>query len=139
QIRQQLAEERARAEILDMHDKIEDERASGQRLDEIATKLNLPLRTIEAIDRSGRGPDRAAIADVPGGTELVNNLFVTDVGVENDPIQQPGGGFIWYEVAGVTPARDRTLDEVRSAVETRWREEQVAERVRQKADAMLEK
>lgn len=139
QIRQQLAEERARAEILDMHDKIEDERASGQRLDEIATKLNLPLRTIEAIDRSGRGPDGAAIADVPGGTELVNNLFVTDVGVENDPIQQPGGGFIWYEVAGVTPARDRTLDEVRSAVETRWREEQVAERVRQKADAMLEK
>ena len=45
--------------------KVEDELASGARLDEVATKLNLPYRTIDAIDRSGRDPAGNPVADLP--------------------------------------------------------------------------
>ena len=42
--------------------------------------------------------------------------FATDVGVDNDPIDADGG-YVWYDVAAITPARDRTLDEVKGPVD----------------------
>jgi peptidyl-prolyl cis-trans isomerase D len=48
-------------------------------------------------------------------------------------MQLPGGGYIWYEVAGITPSRERTFDEVKERVETRWRDDQTAERLQTKA------
>ena len=48
-------------------------------------------------------------------------------------------GYVWYEVAGITPARDRTLDEVKDKVEARWREDEIATRLKAKAAQMLDK
>src|SRR4051812_31726528 len=67
EIKQTMATDRARGEIGTVHDKIEDERAGGSRLTEIAQKLNLKGRTIEAIDRQGRDPDGKQITDLPAG------------------------------------------------------------------------
>src|SRR4029453_1808372 len=49
------------------------------------------------------------------------------------------GGYIWYEISGITPERDRTLDEVKEQVEARWREDEVASRLRTKATQLLDK
>ena len=40
---------------------------------------------------------------------------------------------------GITPPRDRTLDEVKDQVEARWREDQVASRLRTKATELVQK
>ena len=40
---------------------------------------------------------------------------------------------------GITPSRDRTLDEVKDQVTARWRDEQVATRLRAKAKELVEK
>jgi peptidyl-prolyl cis-trans isomerase D len=61
------------------------------------------------------------------------------VGIEADPVQIPNGGFVWYEVAGITPARDRSLDEVKPQVEARWRDDQIAKRLKAKADDIAAK
>ena len=67
QIKTELAEARAKSEISSLRDKIEDERAAGSTLTEAAKKLGLSVINIEAVDRSGRGPDgklnRGAAAD----------------------------------------------------------------------------
>jgi peptidyl-prolyl cis-trans isomerase D len=42
-------------------------------------------------------------------------------------------------VEGVTPARDRTLDEVRSEVEQHWREDQISQRLKAKAADLIDK
>ena len=52
--------------------------------------------------------------------------FASDVGVDNDPIETDGGGHIWHSVSGITPSRDRTLDEVKDVVEEHWREDEIA-------------
>jgi peptidyl-prolyl cis-trans isomerase D len=139
EIKQGMATDRARAEISSIHDKIEDERAAGSRLTEIAQKLNLKARTIDAVDRQGRDPEGKPIADLPGGGNVVSNAFNSDVGVENEPVQIQGGGYLWFEVMGVKPSRERTLDEVRPRVEQRWREDQVAERLKTKASEIVDK
>jgi peptidyl-prolyl cis-trans isomerase D len=139
EIKQELALDAAKNEIATLHDKIEDERASGLTLAEAAQKLKLQSRTIDAVDRSGRAPDGTLIADLPKGVDLVSNAFASDVGVETDPLQIPSGGYVWYEVQGVTPSRDRTLDEVKDQVEARWRESEIAARLKDKAKELTEK
>jgi peptidyl-prolyl cis-trans isomerase D len=140
ELKKDLAAERAKAEMLNMHDKVEDERLGGATLADIAKKLNLKLRTIEAVDRSGQGLDGKPVADLPQGVDLLSAAFNADQGAENDPLQIPqSGGYVWYEVAGITPARDRPLDEVKQQVETRWRNDQIAARLKAKAEEMLEK
>jgi peptidyl-prolyl cis-trans isomerase D len=139
EVKQTLATERARGEMAQRHDKIEDERAAGLRLTEVAQKLNLTARTFEAVDRQGRDPEGKPVADFPTGVDVLGAAFRSDMGVENEPLQMAGGGYIWFEVAGVKPSRERTLDEVRPRVEERWREDQVSERLKAKANEMLEK
>ncbi len=139
EIKREVALERARAELMGRHDKIEDERASGMQLAEVAQKLGLQAQTIEAVDRSGRDPTGQPVADLPRGVDLISNAFMTQVGVEADALEVPGGGYVWYEVVSVQPSRDRTFDEVKERVEQRWREEQVSQALRTAAAAMVEK
>jgi len=139
QIKREIAENRAKIEIGNLRDKFEDERAAGATLAETAKKLSLKSRTIDAVDRSGRGPDGAPIADLPKTPDAVAAAFATDVGVDNDPLQLPNGGYLWYDVTGITPARERTLDEVKEQVETRWRDDEIAKRLQAKTEDMLGK
>ena len=139
QIKREIAESRAKTEIGNLRDKFEDERAAGSTLAETAKKLGLKSRTIDAVDRSGRAPDGKPIADLPKTPDAIAAAFASDVGVDNDPLQLPNGGYLWYDVTGITPARDRTLDEVKDQVEARWRDDEVGKRLKAKADDMVGK
>jgi peptidyl-prolyl cis-trans isomerase D len=139
QIKQQLAEVRARTTIGSLRDKVEDERAAGSTLAETAKKLGLKAVDIAAIDRSGRGLDGKPVADLPNAQAVVNAVFSSDVGVDTDALQLPGGGYVYYDVTGVTPAHDRPLDEVKEQVATRWRDDEIAKRLQSKSDDLLGK
>lgn len=138
QLRNDLALERAKTQVGDIHDKIEDERAGGASLEEAAAKLKLPVVTIDAVDRSGRNPQGKPIGNLPRAADVVRAAFASDVGVDNDPIDADGG-YVWYDVAGVTPAHDRTLDEVKNEVEQHWRDDEIASRLKAKAAAFVDK
>jgi len=69
---------------------------------------------------------------------VISTAFASDVGVDNDPIQADGG-YVWYDVVAITPAHDRTLDEVKNQVEARWREDEIASRLKAKATDILDK
>jgi peptidyl-prolyl cis-trans isomerase D len=139
EIRQAMSVDRARGEIASRHDKIEDERAGGAHLTEIAQKLNLNAITIPAVDRNGLDPEGKRVGAFPQGANPLSTAFTSDVGVENEPMQIPGGGYLWYEVTKITPARERTLDEVRAEVEERWRNAEVSKLLQAKASEILNK
>ena len=137
ELKQELAAARAKSEIFDLYNKIEDARAEGKSLAEAAANLKLEARTIEAVDRSGRDAAGTPVK-IPDAERLVPAAFSTDVGVERDPLQFQDG-YIWYDVTGVSPSRERSLDEVKDLVETRWREQEIATRLDTKATEMLDK
>ncbi len=139
EIKRDLALSRAETEVLDLHDAIEDARASGQTFEEIARKFDLTLRTVEAVSRNGTDPDGKVLTDLPASQELLSGSFESDVGIENDPLQSGRSGFLWYEVVGVTPERARTLDEVRDAVAAAWIDEEVRRRLGEKAEEIVDK
>ncbi len=139
QIKREIAEGRARSEIGALRDKLEDERAAGSTLAEAAKKLNLTAHSYDAVDRSGRGMDGKPIADLPKTPDVVAAVFSSNVGVDNDPLQLPNGGYLWYDVSGITPSRERTLDEVKDEVATRWRDDEISKRLQAKSDELLGK
>ena len=137
ELKQELAAARAKSEIFDLYNKIEDARAEGKSLAEAAANLKLEARTIEAIDRSGRDAAGTPVK-LPDAEQLLPTAFSTDIGVERDPLQFQDG-YIWYDVTGISPSRERSLDEVKDLVETRWREQEIATRLDTKATEMLDK
>jgi peptidyl-prolyl cis-trans isomerase D len=137
-LKREIATERARASVADLRDKMEDERGGGASVIEAAQKLGLTAVTVDAVDRSGRLPNGQLAPNIPRGLDVVSQAFTSDVGVDNDPIQF-NGGYVWYDVLGITPSRERTLDEVKDQVEARWREDQIAGRLRTKATDMVQK
>jgi peptidyl-prolyl cis-trans isomerase D len=138
-LKRDIAAERAKAEVNKIRDKIDEELGGGAQLEEIAKKLNLKLRTIEAVDRSGRTPEGQPVADLPTGVDVVNSAFNTEIGNENDPLQLPGGGFVWYDVVNITPSRERKLDEVKDQVEMRFRDDEIVKRLNAKTTEIVGK
>ena len=139
EIKQTIALDRARNELGSLRDKIEDERGGGLKLTEIAQKLNLKAQTIAAVDRGGLDPEGKQVAGLPTGADVLTAAFASDVGIDSEAVQLPGGGFVWFDVTTVKPARERALDEVRAKVEERWRDEEVSKRLKAKAAEMVEK
>src|SRR5215510_11170670 len=136
ELKQELAAARAKSEIFDLYNKVEDARAEGKPLAETAANLKLEARTVEA-DPSGRDPAGAPVK-LPDAQRLLPAAFSTDVGIERDPLQVQDG-YVWFDVVGVIPSRERPLEEVKDQVEARWREQEIASRLDAKATAILDK
>lgn len=128
-IRRELAEARAKEAILDLHDEIEDSRASGATLEEIAAKKHLNYVVMDAVDRTGQSRDGDLGVDKVIVDQIVGDIFKSDIGLENDPVQIRGGDFVWYEVLDIIPTRTRTFDEAREAVAKAWTSAQETDRL----------
>ncbi len=131
-----ILKDRAERLILDLRDKIEDERASGSKLSEVADKLKLTYQTVDAVDRKGQAPDGSAVT-LPAQTELLEAAFATDTGVENDPIEPKDAGIIWYEVLGETPEQLKPFDQVKDDVTKAWRQDEERNRLAKYSQELL--
>lgn len=98
---------------------IEDQRIAGKSLAEAAKAGNISVISIPELDRQGQNGNGKKV-EVPGGTDAVNSIFASDIGLDNEPLQQKDGGYVWFEVNGVDPARDKTFEEVQAEVKERF-------------------
>jgi peptidyl-prolyl cis-trans isomerase D len=129
----------ARRAMLATYDKIEDERAGGAQLAEVAGKFGL---TVQNFDTSvqGQAPDGSAIASFPARSDVLRGAFATAVGEENEPVQLPqNGGYVWYQVDEITPPRDRSFEEARAQVLERWKQDQAAQALDKKVEEIKAK
>ncbi len=123
-IRKDLALGLASEEVLNVHDKFEDARASGATLAEAAAQFKLKAVTIDAADKTGLDKAGVAIKGLPQSAELLSEVFKSEEGVETNPVNIGNDGYIWFDVSDIIPERDRTLDEVRDKVVADWTLEQ---------------
>ena len=135
-IKREIALERARKTASELRDKIEDERTSGKALADAAKSANLTPVVVEAID--GNGMDRAGkTVDLPERETLVRAIFASDIGVDNDLLSARDGGYVWFEIASIDPARVRSLDEVKVEAATAWKEEEISKHLADRASEIV--
>jgi peptidyl-prolyl cis-trans isomerase D len=138
-LRQEMGLARAHREISTIHDLVEKQRDDGKSLAEAAKAAGLITRGIDAIDAQGNDKSGKPVPEVPDMQALLKAVFASDIGIDNEPISTRDGGVMWFEVAGIEPARQQTLDEVKPAVTASWSDDARAEELAAKADAMVKK
>jgi peptidyl-prolyl cis-trans isomerase D len=140
EVKQELATSRAAARVTELHDKIEDQRASARPLAEIARELGLTLRSSGPMNAALGKPDGSHEQALPGGDATLQAIFRSDIGVDNEAIRLPrDSGYVWFDVTRIDPARERGFDEVKAEVETQWRADETAMRLSDKARALVER
>ncbi|MGY6646205.1 MAG: SurA N-terminal domain-containing protein [Salinarimonas sp.] len=136
QIREEIAIDRARERMRNVYDEIEDQRATARPLADIARERGFEPRLVDAVDAQGRDAAGNRL-DLPRAETLVREIFDSDIGIDNAALRTDDGGYIWFDVTGVEPARNRDLDEVREQVIADWRSDQIAQRLREMASDMV--
>lgn len=136
-LRQELASTAARDEIFSLFDAIEDARAGGDPLDQVAPRFDLDLVTVDAMDANGFDRDGSAV-DLPLTDSLIAETFESDVGLENDTIDASDGGFVWFEVAGIEEAHDLTFEEAEDLVLADWQGDQLDQLLRARSGELVE-
>ncbi|ODN68781.1 peptidylprolyl isomerase [Methylobrevis pamukkalensis] len=137
QIRAELAAAEARRVAGEMQQDIEDALAGGATLAEVAAQFKLTTTPLPEMDSTGAGTDGQPVAGLPQAQTFLTDLFQSDVGVENAPLQVGRDGTAWFEVTKVTPGRDRSLDEVRAQAVAAWTAEEAARKVDVSAEAIF--
>lgn len=138
-IRKQLALADASRALLEVHDAYEDARAAGDSMKDAAAKSHLNMVTIDATDRSAQDADGKVISTLPQPRELIQAVFQADVDTENTPVSLGSSGYIFYEVQAITPARDRTLDEVREKAVADWTKAEADKRLAAKGEELVKR
>ncbi|MFC4625273.1 peptidyl-prolyl cis-trans isomerase [Daeguia caeni] len=128
EIRNTLATNQALNDLSGVHDAYEQDRSEGNSMADTARKLNLKTVTIEAVDAEGNDPSGKPV-DLPNTQALLPAVFQADQGFDNDALTLGNNGYLWYQVDDITPAHDRTLDEVTDKVIAAWKEEEAARRL----------
>ena len=136
-IRKELAINKAAENILDVHDTYEDARAGGDTMQGAAQKLNLKLVEVAAISRAGEAPDGKRIETLPEPDQLLKLAFDSEVDSELAPISIGATGFLWTEVASVTPSRDAKFEEVKDRVTADWTGAEADRLIAEKANTLL--
>jgi len=132
EIKQELALAAARNDLGVLRDAIEDAKAGGATLQEIATNNKLELKTI-TVDAAGNDAEGQPVEGIPAEDALLKAAFESDVGIDNASVPTGDNGATWYQVNSINPAHDRPLDEVREKVVEAWRKATTDDRLAAKA------
>ncbi len=124
ELRKEIALDAARDQLIGLHAKIEDERAAGVPVKEVAEQVNLKLVTVDAIDATGKDQNGDDVTGLPEQRELLPEVFKAEAGLDALAVNIGRDGYLWFDLEEVIPARDRTLDEVRDEVAADWTAEQ---------------
>jgi peptidyl-prolyl cis-trans isomerase D len=136
---QKLKLEHAREQILDIHAKVEDERAAGANFEEVSKSLNLPLITIPAIDPQGRDKSGKPVEGIPAKSDVLKLAFESEVGMETDPVSTQDEGVIWVDVRDAVPAAVRPFAEVKEDVQKAYTARKLREQVLKKASDLVKR
>jgi peptidyl-prolyl cis-trans isomerase D len=134
ELRQEVAQERAQGQIEKIHDEIEDLRAGAKPLADIAKEKGLTLVQVPAVEAGGLDKAGSPVT-IPEKDAVVKAAFASDIGVDNEALRT-ATGYVWYDVTGIEASREKSLDEVRDQVATQWRDDQVAQRLSEKANEL---
>lgn len=118
-----LKTERAAEEIRTLHDKVEDAKGAGKLLKEIGTELNIPFVEGIETDRAGKTLEGKAAIEGAEAQRIAQAAFAASQGIETDAVELSDGGYAWFDLTAVTPAKQKSFEDVKAEVVTRVKDE----------------
>ena len=138
ELHKELAMEKASDALYDLLSKIEDALAGGATLEEVAEMMNLKIRTIQDIDRTGDLPSGLPVPDLPESRKFLDFAYEAHPG---DDLELTDGGDNHYyviRVDGITPSAPKPLDTVRNDVVKAWQDQKRREMAQERAKSLAD-
>ncbi len=127
EIRKAIVDSKARDELFEIGNKIEDAVGGGATLEETAAQLKLPVQTV-TITRDGNDLAGNPVPTLPGG-EFLNQAFTADTGTEPELLQTPDGVYYEFRVDKITPVAKKDFEAIKAQVLADWRDAEVSKRL----------
>jgi peptidyl-prolyl cis-trans isomerase D len=118
-----IVNDQASSEVYNVQNTIEDGRAGGSSLEDIAAKNNLKVVKFTGVTKEGQTSDRKPIAGLPQFKDLLETVYKSEAGDQIPPGDTGDGGYYWVRVDGTTPPQLKPLKEVRADVIALWKTE----------------
>ncbi|MGH1349318.1 MAG: peptidyl-prolyl cis-trans isomerase [Methyloligellaceae bacterium] len=131
EISDKLAGEKAKDTISKLEKLIQEDTDEGLKLQEIAKKHSVTYSEVD-IDSNGLGVDGKAVSSFPRSSRLLKEVFETDEGTDNDPVNVKNG-IVWFDVKKITSSRTKTFEEVKKQISDTW----IADEERKALDAKV--
>lgn len=117
EVRRELAADRAADRVYDLSRDVEDALLSGESLEQIAERLDLPLAQADAVSRSGLGKDGRLVRTEPSLLPVLATAFQMDPLAEPQLTDYADGGYAFVRVdrvdEAVVPPFEEVADRVR--------------------------
>jgi len=122
-VRDQLEIEWANSQLQEFYGKVEDGRAEGKPLKDIAGDIDIPFYEVEGVTRGNVDPNEKPGLSVPNASEIIAQGFRGQIGLEGEPITLTAGGYAWVDVRNITESAQQPFDEVKDDVKRFWTNE----------------
>ena len=129
---------KARGQLLDLHDKFEDARASGATLEEAAAEIGIKVANVGPVALNGTDKDGKAVA-VPGHSSSLATAFDTEIGLEISPLTDGDDGFTWLETRDIIATSVPAFNEIKDKVADTWKAREAASATRKQAEDLVAK
>ena len=116
QVRDKLATEKAKSDLQNKHDEVEDNRIAGKSLKDIADTSKLTFTEIPATDATGLGPDGKPVLDTPDIRKIIGRAFAPDSNSDDTAIELADGGYAWVNMISTDAPKQKPFEQVKDQV-----------------------
>lgn len=134
-----MALEQAHDQLYDVQNAIEDARAGGGTLEDVADKNQLTLTKFTGLTAGGLDLDANKPDNLPAYTDLMKRVFENEPGDLIPPGDNGEGGYFWVRVDQVTPALLKPFDDVKDEVVQLWKDETRKAKLQELALSLVER
>ncbi len=110
QIITDIQKDKAKDKIYNLYGEIEDLRASGKTLEEIAEEKSLLIESFNNINDVGQRIDGSMIKN-PSLEELINLIFLNDIDEDLEPYEDNEGNLNFFRINNINYSKQIPLDE----------------------------
>ncbi|WP_119422147.1 peptidylprolyl isomerase [Desertibaculum subflavum] len=139
ELARELKLQRASDELYRIGAQVQDEIAGGASIDQLAAKLNVPVKRVAAMDARGRDVEGRPVPGLPQFREFLPLVNEVVPGGEPEVREMSEGAYVVVRVDGVTPSALRPFEAVQAAVLEAWRSVAHREQAEAAAKALIEK
>lgn len=136
QVRDKLAAEKAAVEAHKLHDEVDDGRSAGKALKEIAEALGLKFIEVAETDARNMMADGKTALASSAAQAIVASGFEGQVGVEQEPVALPDGGYAWVDTLTITPPQQKPFEAVKEQVTKLFEKQETERQLREASDKL---
>ena len=133
-----IQKDKAKDKVYSLYGEIEDLRAEGKTLEEIAEEKSLSIETFKNINDVGQRID-GSIIKYPSLEELINLIFLNDVDEDLEPYEDSEGNLNFFRIDNINYSQQIPLNEAMENIKLSILENKSIENVKTKSKEIFDR